>query len=127
MRRDMDLVRNILLATEADEGDPRGWIKLELSADPSLLAYHVQLLDEAGLLVAQDLQHLGPGGYRFLPKRLTWEGHEYVDNIRDPEVWRKAKEGAAGVGGFSLEMLGALARGLIKTKVKDLTGIEMDL
>jgi hypothetical protein len=59
-------------------------------------------------------------------KRLTWSGHEFLDNVRDPEIWRRTKEGADKVGGFSLEVLGASAKGFIKKQVSEKTGSELD-
>lgn len=128
MRRDMDLIRQVLLATEASGSDPRGWVKLEIAGiDKATLSYHVQLLDEAGFIVAQDLQTIGPNGYLFQPKRLTWAGHEFLDDIRDPEVWRATKDGAQKVGSFSLDVLSALAKGFLKKRILDATGIELDI
>ncbi len=128
MKRDMDFVRQILLAVERSEHDPRGWMREGVEGiDATTLSYHVQLLAEAGFLVAQDLQHLGAEGYVFRPKRLTWAGHEFLDDVRDPEVWRRTKEGAQSVGSFSLDVLAALAKGFIKKRIKDTTGIDVDI
>lgn len=128
MKRDMDLVREILLATEASETDPRAWVDIELEGrQKNEVSYHVQLLGEAGMLVVQDLQAIGPNGYRFKPKRLTWDGHEFLDTIRDEEIWRKTKGGVEKVGGFSLDIISALAKGFIKEQVKQKTGLEIDL
>ena len=128
MQRDMDLVRNILLAIEGSAKDPRSWIALELPPhSKAAISYHVQLLHEKGFLQAIDASHMGPDGYEWLPQRLTWQGHEFLDNIRDPDVWRRTKEGAKQVGGFSLEVLAALAKGLVKKKIEEHTGVKLDL
>ena len=128
MKRDMDLVRDILFAIEASETDPRAWIDLKLEGrSQQEVVYHVQLLGEAGLLIAQDLQTIGASGYKHMPKRLTWQGHEFLDTIRDPEVWRQTKISAQKVGGFSLDVISALAKGFIKEQVRKATGIEIDL
>nr|WP_234936981.1 DUF2513 domain-containing protein [Pseudomonas savastanoi] len=74
---------------------------MEIDDRPSEeVSYHVRLLDEACLLAA-----LNTGGMdRFLwqPQRLTYKGHEFLDTIRDGEVWRRTKAGAekAGVAGL---------------------------
>ena len=128
MKRDMDLVREILLATEASDRDPRAYVDLAIAGRSGQeIAYHVQLLGEADLLVVQDLQTVGRDGYKLMPKRLTWKGHEFLDTIRDPEVWRKTKIGAEQVGGFSLDILPALAKGFLKEQIKNATGIEIAL
>jgi hypothetical protein len=58
---------------------------------------------------------------------LTWAGHDFLDSVRDSEIWRATKEGAQKAGGFSLELLAALAKGLIKKKIEQHTGIQLDL
>ena len=57
---------------------------------------------------------------------MTWKGYEYLDTIRDPEIWSKTKDGARRAGGFSMEIFAALAKGLIKKKIKDHTGVELE-
>jgi Hypothetical protein (DUF2513) len=54
-------------------------------------------------------------------------GHDFVDSVRDDSIWREAKDGAKKAGGFSLELLGALAKGLLKKKIEQHTGVEIDL
>ena len=38
-------------------------------------------------------------------------GHQYLEMIRDPEIWRQTKESAQKIGSFSLDVLSALAKG----------------
>ena len=128
MKRDMDLVREILLAIEASDDDPRAWIELDLPGRSKReLSYHVMLIHGAGLIEADDTCTVGEDGFEWQPKRLTYRGHEYLDTIRDPEIWRKTKEGGKKVGAFSLELMGDLAKGLIRKKIKDYTEVELDL
>jgi DNA-binding transcriptional ArsR family regulator len=61
VKLDKDLVRDILLAVEASDEDPRGWIDLSIEGqDKRTLSYHVQLLSEAGFIEAQDLSCMAP-------------------------------------------------------------------
>ena len=93
MKLNKDAIRTVLLAVEADKGGPRGWIDIEIPGfTEEQISYHVELLSEAGFLEAQDLSHLT--SYEWKPKRLTFAGHEYLDTVRDNEVWRLTKEGA---------------------------------
>ncbi len=87
MKLDKDLVRDILLAVEAYKGDPREWkdIRIE-SKDREEIAYHACILAEAGLLEAEDLS--SPDGYDWRATRLTYEGHEFLDTVRDSEMWK---------------------------------------
>ena len=132
MKRDMDLIRAILIVIEDDpQYDGLHFLAPDSSADFGLpdyafeqLGYHLRLLFEAGFVegAAGDLNMYVP----YISK-LSWRGHELLDQIRDPEIWRETKEGARKAGGFSLDLLGALAKGLIKKKVQDHTGIDLDL
>lgn len=113
MKFDKDLVREILLAVEAVQQDPRQWIDLEMPArDARTVAHHVMLLHEAGLLDAADVSSMGHFDWR--PKRLTYEGHEFLNTIRDGKVWNLTKTAADRVGGASLALLGEIAKAQIK-------------
>jgi len=128
MKREPDLERQILFAIEAYDGESApGYADLS-HLDSSKLErdYHVVLLAEAGLIHAEDASTLGDR-FAMMPIRLTMAGHEYLDTIRDEEVWCRTKEGAQAVGSFSLDALGALARGLVREKIRKHTGVEVDL
>ena len=89
MKRDMDLVRKILLELE-DIPYELGGFDLELEGySPDQISYHVMLLNEAELIEANDLSTFG--GPKWTPKRLTWAGHEFIEASRDESRWEKAK------------------------------------
>ena len=125
MKRNMDLVRSILLAIERDHTEPFEEVSLVFDGHSAEeVSYHVQLMVEAGLIHGEDYSTLG--NYEWAAQSLTWTGHEFLDNVRDPDVWAKTKDGAKKAGSFGLDVLGALARGFIKQKLKDHTGIEIE-
>ncbi len=103
MKRDVDLIRQILLIIEeADDGATK-WVDLEIpDRDKVDVAYHVMLLSQAGLIVAINLS--SKDGVDWRPRRLTWEGHEFLDAARDEAIWQQAKAkiesvtGSAGLG-----------------------------
>ncbi len=127
MKRNPDLERQILLTIEASTDDPMAWVSLERLTEYTgrEKSYHVLLLHEAGLIEA--LNTSTDSGSDWIPKRLTMAGHQYLEAIRDPEVWRQTKENAQKIGNFSLEVLSALAKGFVRTKIKNLTGYDVDL
>lgn len=89
MKRDMDLVRDILLAVEDLPFDGRFH---EIDVDrrsQNEISYHVMLLHKAGLLEAIDLST--HDGVCWRPKTLTYMGHEFIDAARSDNVWSKAK------------------------------------
>ena len=114
MRRDMDLVRQILLAIEAESfARSGGRVAVEGHAAQEM-AYHVRLLNEAGLIRAVDVSPFN-GPEDWIPLSLTWEGHEFLDACREPGRWEKAKaviKEKAGAVGF--EVLKALLVGLAR-------------
>lgn len=129
MKRDMDLIREILFLVESKEDDRPCWgedLPLE-GCKPIELSYHANMLAEAGFIVFEPARTDTGRIIKVLVFSLTWHGHEYLDTIRDPEIWRKTKEGAQKVGGFSLELMADLAKGLVKKKIKELTEVEIDL
>jgi hypothetical protein len=97
MKRDLELVRKILLAAE-DRTTDTGWLILEIEGHtPEEISYHVRLLHEAGLLQAENLTDAT--GALWAPKRLTWEGHEFLDAARNDTVWNKTKDVVRDKGG----------------------------
>jgi hypothetical protein len=83
MKRDMDLIRNILLQTEA--GQP-------IVGEKTAVVYHIALLKEAGFVEA--VIRNGPLGMpsEAVIRRLTWAGHDFLDAMRDETIWKKAKD-----------------------------------
>lgn len=105
MIRNMDLVRELLLKLESYATPPgttvvidphRGQFQIPgYSADQ--IAYHLSLIREAGFIESPGTQLAGMG---VTFRCLTWDGHDYLDAIRDPEIWRKTKRGAEVAGSF---------------------------
>lgn len=100
MKRDWDLIRKILFATEQNPY-PDLPVTLNIEGyDPELITYHVRLLDEAGLIEAYDA-----GEDTWQPTRLTWNGHEFLDASKNDEFWNKAKETLKKVGSATFPYL----------------------
>ncbi|HEX4159226.1 MAG TPA: DUF2513 domain-containing protein [Rhizomicrobium sp.] len=129
MKRDMDLVREILLGLEKTSLQPGEF--LVFGADDASMIdgydadeciYNLRLAIGAGLV-----QSSNDHGVAVVVNGLTWEGHDFLDQIRDPEIWRITKEGAKKAGGFSFDLLAALAKGFLKKKIEEHTGVQLDL
>jgi hypothetical protein len=89
MKRDLDLVRAILLDVEA-RGTPLDLIDPEVEGYNALqVSYHVMLLEDSGLIRAMDRTAIGI--FRWSAGALTWRGHELVEYIRDDALWESAK------------------------------------
>lgn len=96
MKRDLDLVRKILLHLEGGGASPSGLgAFVEYGYDIGAIHYHVQLLHDAGLIEADEIV---PG--QWWPERMTWAGHEFLDAARNEKLWQETKKRVEkGTGG----------------------------
>lgn len=78
------------------------------------------LVEEAGLVTGIPAHTLG--GKNWLDLRLTWQGHEYLDSIRDPEIWTKTQGGSFDGRRLHPRYTQRASKGLIKKKIEDHTG-----
>jgi hypothetical protein len=62
---------------------------------------------------------------RIAVRDLSMKGHDFLNSIRDQDVWNKTKKGADAAGGFTIDLLADLAKGFIKKKIEDHTGIKL--
>jgi len=105
MKRDMDIIRNILLTVE-ESG--------EFHSRDDIEGYHIAIMKDAGLVVAA--AHYTGDGYVGGITRLTWHGHEFLDNARSPEIWNKLKEQLQEkMASVSFDVLMELLKALIKS------------
>ncbi len=91
MKRDPELIRNIMLEVEKV---PPGKHVTALSFDDidnQTIIQHVVLLIEAGLLSGNFTKVIsGPAGFRITG--LTWFGHDFVDAVREHSIWKVIKD-----------------------------------
>lgn len=118
MKRNMDLIRELLLHIE-DHGNPELRDVPELEGHSlNVVLYHIKLLIQAGLVTAIDAGTFD--GPDYMQIEMTWQGHEFLSSVRDPEIWRRTKEGAGKVGSWSLGMLAELAKAVALAKMKEI-------
>lgn len=84
MKRNMELVRELRLRVEADEG--LGSLASKYSQEE--IVGHVEILLDAKLLEGKVYHDLSGGPGSAYIQRLTWAGHEFLDNARNDTVWR---------------------------------------
>lgn len=92
MKRNMDLVRLILLKIEEDHISPP---LFDLTIDGyklAAIAYHCKILHEAGLISDYKAHYADGDIYTFGVGGLTWEGNDFLDKIRDNSQWGKIKK-----------------------------------
>jgi hypothetical protein len=140
VRLDRELIRILLLRLEADDSET-----VDLANFSNVEIYHLKRLEEGGYLtigdmgsnagrVSKTVVHKDPdtgedvkSKIRLLgPVRLTWNGHDYLEAIRDENVWQKTKDAVASEGNsiaFGLFKEVAIAFG--RKQIEDRTGLKL--
>jgi len=115
MKRDMELIRKMVIAIE---DAPGGWAPREMKFDGytgDQVGYHAYLLVDAGLAKGSDATTISSGTPEYHIHKLTWAGHEFCDAVRDDTRWKKAMGIVAEKGGHvTLEILKELLVSLMK-------------
>ena len=122
MKRDMDLVRLILLKIE-ERYRSAALINLSIDGyDIETVAYHCKILYEAGLVSSFNASHADNELYAFSVGSLTWDGNDYLDKIRDNSLWSKTKDTIAKKGlPLILETIKAVASAFITATTEGVT------
>ena len=127
VKRDMDLIRELLLRLEAWPLELGGALTIppeEIAVpgyDVAQIEHHLCLIREKGLIDEADARPMLGIGFC----GLTWAGHDFIDSVRDPEIWAKTKKGAEDAKGFTFDLLRDLAKGLIKKQIEEYTGVKL--
>lgn len=90
MKRDMELIRKMVLAVEDGQN---GYAPDDLQIDgytAEQLGYHAHLLIQDGLATGPITSHINGSGPSAQLTTLTWKGHDFADAARDETRWRKA-------------------------------------
>ena len=116
LKRDMDLIRAMLLAIEAH---PSGFAP-EIEIDgytQEQIGYHATLLGEAGLAVILDETAFRDKSPQAKVIRLTWAGHEFLDSAREKNIWNQAKDKISKIGGATIPIWTAVLTEIIKKQL----------
>jgi hypothetical protein len=130
VKRDLNLVREILLRLEPLSANPDQPVPLDIGKPPldipnytdEQIAYHLRIMNDGGLI---DYGHMGiqtpglggPSDVRFRMPRfngLRWQGHEFLDDVRDPKTWEATKKTFSKVGDVSLQVAWEIARAYLR-------------
>ena len=98
MKRDMDLIRDILLEIEKSSDESN---RIEIHSvgeySSSEINGHLKLLVDVGYVDANTISSFE--GTTYLIRGLTWDGHEFLNDVRSENVWSGVKEKLKRVGG----------------------------
>ena len=117
MKRDLDLVRQLMLQIEALPAAPPVQYRMSEIEDPVLLA-HLEMLIEAGLVNGKIARSHGTRGDVISVSGLTWQGHEWVEMVRSHSLWNEVKSAVLDSGGvLSFELTKAVASKILRARL----------
>lgn len=111
MKRDDDLIRNLLLEAESSDDSLFGPFDDEDEKEYT----HAILLCDAGFF-----HEVQSGIFR-----ITNQGHDYLAAIRDDGVWKKTKEAASTAGGVGLGIMKDIAVAYVKQELSTRLGLPL--
>ncbi len=120
MKRDMELIRKVLLYIEEHADGERLIREWHIEGhDFKEVSYHVKLLVEHGLVNGRSS---GIDQYLlWYADSLTWPGHDFLDSIKNDTVWEKIKSGIKNkgleIGQVSFGVLKEYAKAEVKTRL----------
>lgn len=121
MKRDMDLIRELLRRFEADERQPT----ID-GRTPEELAFHVHLLAEAGLVIGGAHKKHAPGREwysSFWFSEITWAGYDFLAASRNDTRWNKLRDTMSRCGeSLTLDLTKRLLERMIEATVLPIIG-----
>lgn len=117
MKRNLDLIRTILLKIEKQEIE--GFMLSDIIDNECSMQeaqYHIDLLEDAKFIIlgGSSLGKSNDGIFKnYIIIRMTSLGHDYLDSVRDSSIWEKTKEKCSKVESVSLGIIQNVASNLI--------------
>lgn len=119
MKLNKDFVRSLLLFVESTDtlDGPSEQDLLNFTTNEGFskndLVYTIHRLLDAGFIKG-DVQYASNEPYWLHISALTYDGHEFLENVRDSKVWSATKKVSSKVGSVSLNILSTIAADIIK-------------
>ncbi|MGA3678139.1 DUF2513 domain-containing protein [Lysinibacillus agricola] len=129
MRRDMELVRKLLIDTADNVSEynliiiPDNQGQVEQAERDKLIKYHLEIMRQNHLLDFEAHDYLD-GSCSIINVQLTWAGQDYLSNIEDDTIWNKTKSVAQEKGLEIAKLSFDLLKNLAAQQAKQLLGIE---
>ena len=121
MKRDLDLMRDMMLRIESlcpSPGKITSDSFTDLCSDKDKIGFHLFLLYDVGFIVAEPVNHSKMRCSDYIVEYLTFIGCDYLDSIRDQSVWNSIKEKLRRIGGnATLDILTDLASSLLREQL----------
>lgn len=97
MKRDMELIRNILLQFEERLEFDTPYTPEVVGYSENQIYYHLKLMDQAGLIEAIDWS--GGDSQHWVVTSMTNVGHDFLEAARNETFWERAKSAISASGG----------------------------
>jgi hypothetical protein len=92
MTRDNELIRQIILAIKARKDATPQALEVD-GADKAIVARHLEMLLDLGLLEGEKLRAFNAAPYAtILVKDLTWSGHDLAAVMENETVWSQFQQ-----------------------------------
>ncbi len=124
MKRDLDLIREIMLVLEDKMEYGKNFKStqlIEVIQDKTLsaekLAYHVGLLVENDFIKAKEYKYQSGEPTDYLINTITSQGQDFIDTIRQDTTWNKIKEKVSNIGGYSLSLFIDIGKEYLKKQI----------
>lgn len=110
MRRDMDLIRRILIMVGDSPVPLQATVFVDEAHPFETVAYHIDLIGQAHLADTSITRMSGDVIACAEVGPLTWDGNEFLDAIRSDTIWTRVKQRVgATVGSTTIDVIKALA------------------
>ena len=117
MKRNLDLIRHILLVTENSENErlsSEDYTTSDFSIDA--VTYHLNLLVDEDLIKTQEFHPINSMLPLHFVMRLSSKGHDFLDSIRDDKIFNKTKKKMLEVAGnTTLDLVFSVATQITKS------------
>lgn len=118
MKRDLDLIKLILLEYEKLPPPPHGIMEIKIpNYSSEEVIYHQKLLMDDNFIIGTSQIYLG-GTQDFFPERMTNKGHDFLEKMKNEYAWNKTKATIVEKGGgFALDIINSLITAIIKAQL----------
>lgn len=122
MKRDLDLIRNIMIYLEGNLQPGKEINAADLpfynqndDEDYQVMSEHIKLIIENGYI--EVIKTPIRGFSLFHITRITTQGHDFLDALRNEKVWNQVKEKTILASGFTLSLLVDLGKEYVKNEL----------
>lgn len=124
MKLNQDCVRQVLLDIESNLDVPPQFQDYKNVISPKTfdkygdddVVYSLLKLKEAGYIDAEET-YASNQLYWFNISSITWDGHKFLDNVRDPKAWKMAKSALSHLESVSIDLVSQTASAVISNLI----------